>query len=70
MDYFQEFGSVKEAKIILDNKTNESRGKIIFLNIFLGFGFVQFENLGAKEKVLAREQHSIDGKLVRIFFLG
>jgi hypothetical protein len=24
--------------------------------------------LGAKEKVLAREQHSIDGKLVRIFF--
>lgn len=31
---------------------------------------MQFENFGAKEKVLAREQHSIDGKLVRIFFLG
>lgn len=42
--------------------------KIFFWGFFLGFGFVQFENLGAKEKVLAREQHSIDGKLVRIFF--
>lgn len=31
---------------------------------------MQFENLGAKEKVLAREQHSIDGKLVRIFIFG
>lgn len=56
-DYFSSYGNIVEHQIMLDHKTNRSRG----------FGFVTFENEDAVEKIFSNgRMHEIGGKQVEI----
>ena len=52
--YFEKFGKVKEVSIKKDQHTQRSRG----------FAFVVFEEEGCVEKVLAHEDHQLDGRKI------
>ena len=55
--YFEQFGRVASAEVMINRETNKSRG----------FGFVVFENESSVDRVLQAAQarnHSIDGKAV------
>jgi len=52
--YFEKFGKVKEVSIKKDQHTQRSRG----------FAFVVFEEEGCVEKVLAVEEHELDGRKI------
>jgi len=53
--YFRKFGEIQEAKVVLHNDTQKSRG----------FGFVVFKNRDSVKAVLAKhKEHKIHGKWV------
>ena len=54
-DYFNKFGGVKDAVVMVDRNTGSSRG----------FGFVTFEKEETVEKVM-KIDHEIRGKYVEI----
>ena len=49
---FLSCGTVKSAKVLIHRETNESRG----------FGFVQFENKGAFEAALQKNNEALRGR--------
>jgi len=54
---FAEFGTVSEAKVIMDRETGRSRG----------FGFVTFEdNAEAAAAITGMDGQSLDGRTVRV----
>uniref|UniRef100_A0A7S3UWI8 RRM domain-containing protein n=1 Tax=Heterosigma akashiwo TaxID=2829 RepID=A0A7S3UWI8_HETAK len=53
--YFEKFGKLKDCAVMKDKFTGQPRG----------FGFVQFEDASAVDKVLA-EEHTIDGRVLDI----
>ena len=54
---FGEFGTVTEAKVIMDRETGRSRG----------FGFVTFENNADGDKAVAQmDGKTLDGRTVRV----
>ncbi|KAL3311787.1 hypothetical protein Ciccas_009629 [Cichlidogyrus casuarinus] len=52
--YFSQFGEVEEALVMMDNRTNRSRG----------FGYVKFHDPGAVNSVLEVKSHVLDNKTV------
>ena len=54
---FAAFGTISEAKVILDRETGRSRG----------FGFVTFDDDGAVEKAVAgMDGQELDGRSIRV----
>ena len=49
--YFSQFGSVLSVSIVVDKETNKKRG----------FGFIEFDDHDAVDKVVLRKNHSIAG---------
>lgn len=57
MDLFEEYGPVKEAKVIMDRETGRSRG----------FGFVTYESASdAKEAIENMDGHSVGRRNIRV----
>lgn len=53
-DYFESYGEVIDATLMLDRDTGKSRG----------FGFITFKDPVAVKKVLEESSHFLDGKIV------
>uniref|UniRef100_A0A914WFX3 RRM domain-containing protein n=1 Tax=Plectus sambesii TaxID=2011161 RepID=A0A914WFX3_9BILA len=53
-DYFGKFGEVNECMVMRDPATKRARG----------FGFITFTDSSSVDKVLAQEQHDLDGKKI------
>lgn len=53
-DYFGKFGEVNECMVMRDPATKRARG----------FGFITFADPASVEKVLAHDQHELDGKKI------
>ena len=53
--YFEAFGTITDACIMLDHNTQRSRG----------FGFVTYDGPGPVDDIMQRRDHSIKGKEVR-----
>ncbi|VDN04402.1 unnamed protein product [Thelazia callipaeda] len=53
-DYFGKFGEVNECMVMRDPATKRARG----------FGFITFADPASVDKVLAEEQHELDGKKI------
>ncbi|KAM3722648.1 RNA-binding protein Musashi [Dirofilaria immitis] len=53
-DYFGKFGEVNECMVMRDPATKRARG----------FGFITFTDPASVDKVLAQEQHELDGKKI------
>ncbi|CAJ0580661.1 unnamed protein product, partial [Mesorhabditis spiculigera] len=53
-DYFARFGEVNECMVMRDPVTKKARG----------FGFITFADAAAVEKVLALQEHELDGKKI------
>lgn len=56
--YWREFGLITDATLMMDKESGRHRG----------FGFVNYENLEAVEKVLSTGPHLMDGQVVSFFF--
>ena len=54
--YFEPWGTIVEAQIMLDHQTQRSRG----------FGFVTFDGPGPVDQLMQRQDHSIKGKEVEL----
>ncbi|XP_037934455.1 SRA stem-loop-interacting RNA-binding protein, mitochondrial-like [Teleopsis dalmanni] len=54
--YFKEFGRINSATVIFDRKTGLSKG----------YGFVQFNNLTALQKIEAQQKHLLEGSYINI----
>ena len=69
-DYFGRFGEVNECMVMRDPATKRARFAktrvffVILLHFFRGFGFITFVDPSSVDKVLAVEDHELDGKKV------
>ncbi|CAI4224698.1 unnamed protein product [Auanema sp. JU1783] len=53
-DYFGRFGDVNECMVMRDPATKRARG----------FGFITFSDASSVDKVLAQDDHELDGKKI------
>ncbi|VDO20054.1 unnamed protein product [Haemonchus placei] len=58
-DYFGRFGEVNECMVMRDPATKRARG----------FGFITFVDPASVDRVLATEEHELDGKKVLFIHL-
>lgn len=56
--YFEKYGKVISAEVMFNRETHKSRG----------FGFIVFEVENSAVKVCTVKEHSIDGKVVSLYF--
>ncbi|EPB77331.1 hypothetical protein ANCCEY_03566 [Ancylostoma ceylanicum] len=59
-DYFGRFGEVNECMVMRDPATKRARG----------FGFITFVDPASVDRVLATEEHELDGKKRSLNFIG
>lgn len=72
-NFFSKYGTITELIIMYDSEKRKSRGKIIqilfHLNhtfVFVGFGFLSFEEISSIYKVVAKHYVHINGKRVSL----